>query len=110
MRLSQHLTSMVNIEQLNKLEERLTELIDKEIKTERDRAEAREETLQNKISELEKVVETQSSTLVSTIKTWVGSLTDSIDKANMAIGALTFRLDNEEQKLIKEREVDPLGV
>ena len=55
-------------------------------------------------------METQSSTLVSTIKTWVGSLTDSIDKANMAIGALTFRLDNEEQKLIKEREVDPLGV
>ena len=46
--------------------------------------------------------------MLDTIKTWVGSLTESIDKANQAIGVVSYRLDNEEKKLAKEREVEPL--
>ena len=97
---------MVNMEQLNSLEKRLNDTIT----AERENAKTRELTLEKKISELEKIVNTQSSTMLLTIKTWVGSLTDSIDKANMAIGGIISRIDNEQKKLNEEREAEPLSM
>ena len=97
---------MVNMEQLNTLEARLKT----SISAERDRAVEREQILQTKISDLEKALQTQSSTMLSTISTWVGSLTESIGKVNMAMGEIKCRIDKEEKKLSKERAEEPLSV
>ena len=103
---------MVTVLQLNELEAKLKNAFNKQIKKaildEKQQAEARELVLLNKISSLEKDLATQSQAMLTTIREWVGSLTNSIDKANQNIGAITYRMGAEEKRLEEERNLTPL--
>ena len=101
---------MVNLQQLKDLEENLKEAIENE----RTRAEAREQELLEKISNLilentniKTQINTQAETLLGTIKTWVDVLTNSIGQANKELGAVTFRINSQEKKLEEERASIP---
>ena len=111
---------MVNIEQLNALEKKLKSLIT----TERTKAEATELQLNQKISDLQSnitdlqsenaklnvALSTQSQTLLGTIKTCMDGLSDSMAKVNKEVGAITYRLDNEQELLKAERKEIPTVV
>ena len=105
--------AMVNQEQLNSLEKRLTGMI----KENTDRAEQKEKELLNKISNLEIANEKlhdkltdQHKIILDTIKAWIDGLTTSITNANKEISVLAYRMDTEEERLVKERETEPLNV
>ena len=98
---------MVNKADLENLEEHLTELITKE----KERAEEKESALLKKISTLEtdninlrQKLDNNKVTILETIQSWIGSLTESIRVTNKELGALANRVESEEKKLGQERE------
>ena len=102
--------AMVNIEQLNALEKKLKEMI----LAQQTKAETKELELNQKISELQSeniklntALTTQSQVLLETIKTWIDGLTNSMTNINKEIGAITYRLDNEQELLKAERNEMP---